>query len=69
MKTPINHPVLGGDVVDLRKPLPEKMPQRKPNSSMTGEELLRKAVTGTHKQKVDDVWGKVLKKTWKQYIK
>lgn len=41
---PINHPSLVGDVVNL-------YPQRKPHAAMNGDELLHKAVTGTHKKK------------------
>lgn len=50
-KNLINHKNLGGDVVDVLK-----IPQRKPNSSMSGEELLAKAVLGTHKPKEKDIW-------------
>jgi len=46
MKT-INHSKLGGDVVNLKV----ELPQRKPNKSMTPEQLLLKAVTGSHKPK------------------
>lgn len=42
---PFNHPKLGGNVV-IHEKYP-KQPQKKPNSTMTGEELLNKAVYGT----------------------
>lgn len=44
----MNHKILGGDVVNLRK-----LPQRKPNKTMTGKQLLNKAVFGTHKGKTE----------------
>lgn len=40
----INHKLLGGDIMDKHI-----FPQRKPNKTMSGEELLTKAVTGKHK--------------------
>lgn len=55
---PLNHEYLGGNAVDLTK----EIPQRKPNSTMTGEELLRKAVTGTHKQQEKYIWKDIIKK-------
>jgi len=63
MKKPINHPALGGDIIDPRKP----MPQRKPNKTMSGAQLLNKAVLGTHnppteQEKRDREWEKVTKK-------
>lgn len=51
-KKPINHPKLGGDVVDLKK----ELPQRKPNSTMSGEELLRKAAYGTPKPQPKNIF-------------
>lgn len=54
----INHPKLGGDVVDLRKSLP----QRKPNSVMTGDELLQKVAKKTYGQQVKDAWSTLSKK-------
>lgn len=50
MKTKtINHVLLGGDVVDTYK-----VPQRKPNKTMSGEQMLLKAVTGIHKVKTEN---------------
>jgi len=46
---PINHPTVGGDIVDLRKP----MPQRRPDKSMSGIQLLWKAVTGHYKPQTE----------------
>lgn len=42
----INHKLLGGDFL-------EGFPQRKPNKGMTGDQLLMKAVTGTHIKKTE----------------
>lgn len=47
MKKPINHKSLGGKIVDLKKPLP----QRKSNKAMNGEELLVKAFNKPNKIK------------------
>lgn len=48
---PFNHPTMGGNVVDLKRPVSlTSIPQRKPNSAMSGEELLNKAVNGTKKK-------------------
>lgn len=59
MKNLINDPRLGGDVVNRN---PHKVPQRKPEKAMSGEELLNKAIHGTHKPKHEEVWNKVLNK-------
>jgi len=42
MKKIINHPALGGDKVDLRKPLPIAKPVQK-KKELSGLELLNKA--------------------------
>lgn len=42
----INHKLLGGDIVDRNS---HKVPQRRPEKTMNGEQLLNKAVLGTHK--------------------
>lgn len=48
MKTnPFNHPKLGGDVVDMRKP----MPQRKPHKAMSVDEIWKKAQESINKKK------------------
>lgn len=47
---PFNHPKLGGNVVDKAN-----MPQRKPNKSMSGEELLKKGVSKLHPIKKDAI--------------
>lgn len=48
----INHPLLGGDLVDrdYERNKIKKMPQRKPEKYQTGEELLNKACYGTPKK-------------------
>lgn len=46
MKKPINHPKLGGKVVEQAR-----VPQRKPNSAMSGDELLKKAMNTSIKKK------------------
>jgi len=53
MKKTLNHKLLGGNVV-------EKVPQRKPNKTMSGTEMLNKAIYGKHTPKPDDKgWGGV----------
>ncbi len=56
VKKLINHHLLGGDVVDRN---PQKVPQRKPEKTMSGEQLLNKAIFGTPEKPIDDKgWGK-----------
>jgi len=62
-KKPLNHKLLGGDAVDTTRDFSIKLPQRRPNASMTPDELLRKAVTGSSKQQVNDAWGDMIKRT------
>lgn len=61
MKTSINHPKLGGDVVEKRT----KVPQRKPVKAMSGIEMLNKAAYGTptpltEQEKRSEEWNKLI---------
>lgn len=61
-KTLINHKALGGNAVDMTRDFSLKVPQRKTNKSMSPEQMITKAFTGSHQKLEKDVWSDVLKK-------